>query len=128
MNGLLDTNYFIWADSNARLLPPKVRDFIEEEDNRLFLSIASVWEMQIKVQLGKLSFRRTLPDVIKEQQENNGIEILPLLLPHVFALNELPPHHKDPFDRIIIAQAIVENLVLLSADQIFKLYPVQLLN
>ena len=83
--------------------------------------------MQIKVQIGKLSFRNSLPEVIREQQEKNGIEILPVTLAHIYALSELPSPHRDPFDRIIIAQARVENLIVLSADEIFLQYPVQLL-
>ena len=127
MNGLLDTNNFIWSDGKQSLLSPQVRAFMEDRHNRLFLSIASVWEMQIKVQIGKLSFQNSLPEVIREQQEKNGIEILPVTLAHVYELSELPSHHRDPFDRIIIAQARVENLIVLSADEIFSQYPVQLL-
>ena len=127
MNGLLDTNNFIWSDGKQSLLSPQVRAFIEDRRNRLFLSIASVWEMQIKVQIGKLAFQNSLPEVIREQQEKNGIEILPVTLAHVYALSELPSPHRDPFDRIIIAQARVENLIVLSADEIFSQYPVQLL-
>ena len=127
MNGLLDTNNFIWSDGKQSLLSPQVRAFMEDRRNRLFLSIASVWEMQIKVQIGKLAFQNSLPEVIREQQEKNGIEILPVTLAHVYALSELPSPHRDPFDRIIIAQARVENLIVLSADAIFSQYPVQLL-
>ena len=127
MNGLLDTHTFIWSDAKPSLLSPQVRAFLEDANNRLFLSIASVWEIQLKVQIGKLSFPQTLPEVVRVQQENNGIEILPVTLAHVYALGELPFHHKDPFDRIIIAQARVENLILLSADAVFNQYPVQIL-
>ena len=127
MNGLLDTNNFIWSDGKQSLLSPQVRAFMEDRRNRLFLSIASVWEMQIKAQVGKLSFQNSLPEVIREQQEQNGIEILPVTLAHVYALSELPSHHRDPFDRIIIAQARVENLIVLSADETFSQYSVQLL-
>ncbi len=120
MNGLLDTNNFIWSDGKQNLLSPQVRAFMEDRRNRLFLSIASVWEMQIKVQIGKLAFQNSLPEVIREQQEKNGIEILPVTLAHVYALEELPSRPRDPFDRMIIAQARVENLIVLSADEIFS--------
>jgi PIN domain nuclease of toxin-antitoxin system len=89
--------------------------------------VASVWEMQIKQQLGKLSLRLPLADLIADQQKTNGIEILPVHLAHVLALTNLPPHHKDPFDRLLIAQSNAESLGLLSVDAIFQQYSVQLL-
>ena len=127
MNGLIDTHNFIWSDLNPDLLSPTVRAFIEDVDNQLFLSLASVWEMQIKVLNGKLTLQYPLPEMIRIQQEINGIRVLPVSLAHIYELKELPSHHRDPFDRIIIAQARVENLILLSADEIFSQYPVQLL-
>ena len=126
MNGLIDTQNFIWWDMKKGSLSPQVYDFLEDEDNQLFLSIASVWEMQIKVQNGKLALQYSLPEMIRIQQETNGIQVLPISLAHVYALSELPFHHRDPFDRIIIAQARVENLILLSADEVFNQYPVQI--
>ena len=127
MNGLIDTHNFIWSDLNPDLLSPTVRAFIEDIDNQLFLSIASVWEMQIKVQNGKLTLQYPLPEMIRIQQEINGIQVLPISLAHVYALEKLPLHHRDPFDRIMIAQARAESLTILSADEIFSQYPVQLL-
>ena len=127
MNGLIDTHNFIWSDLNPDLLSPTVRDFIEDGDNQLFLSIASVWEMQIKVQNGKLTLQYPLPEMIRIQQETNGIRLLPISVAHIYDLEKLPLHHRDPFDRIIIAQARVENLVVLSADAVFSQYPVPLL-
>ena len=80
--------------------------------------------MQIKSQLGKLQLRMPLPELIREQQEN-GIEILPVEPNHIFALDSLPNHHKDPFDRVLIAQAIVEDAILISADPLIAQYPVK---
>jgi PIN domain nuclease of toxin-antitoxin system len=83
--------------------------------------------MQIKVQLGKLTATPTLEAVIADQQRQNGIELLMISLPRILALGGLPLHHRDPFDRLLIAQAVHEELSLVSTDAIFNQYPVQLL-
>jgi PIN domain nuclease of toxin-antitoxin system len=88
------------------------------------LSVASIWEMQIKLQLGKLSLKLPLAVVIEGQRQTNGVEVLPVRLEHVLALEMLPPHHKDPFDRLLIAQAQIENAVLVSGDPVFTKYPI----
>lgn len=93
----------------------------------LYLSLASVWEMQIKSQLGKLSLPGPLPDLVQEQQQVNGIQILPIEPSHIYALQTLPPHHRDPFDRMIIAQATVAGLTIISADHVFRSYAAPLL-
>ena len=121
---LLDTNIFIWWGGEAHLLSPVVRALLADDRNRLFLSMASIWEMQIKNQLGKLAFSLPLAGLIARQYEENGLEILPITLPHIYALTELPPLHRDPFDRLIIAQARVENMTILSVDEIMREYPV----
>jgi PIN domain nuclease of toxin-antitoxin system len=93
----------------------------------VLLSVASVWEMQIKLQLGKLTLRLPLAEVIASQQQTNNIQILPVALGHVLALQDLPTHHKDPFDRLLIAQTNVEEAVLISQDPIFAHYLVKVL-
>lgn len=95
--------------------------------NQIYLSVASVWEMQIKIALRKMVFKDTLENIIAEQQTVNGIQILPVHLSHALHLENLPPHHKDPFDRLLISQAIVENMILVSADANFAKYQVNLL-
>ncbi|HLK56821.1 MAG TPA: type II toxin-antitoxin system VapC family toxin [Chthonomonadaceae bacterium] len=127
MRILLDTHIFIWWDSTPDQLSAEARRLCEDADNTLVLSIASVWEMQIKYQLGKLSLHKPLPDLIRSQQQTNGLELLPVQLEHVYALSSLPPHHKDPFDRLLIAQARTEGLALVSMDAAFQQYPVTLL-
>ena len=92
----------------------------------VLLSVASVWEMQIKLQLGKLKLSLPLAELIESQRQTNNIEMLPVTLAHVLALQNLPSHHKDPFDRLLIAQANVEEAVLLSSDPMFAKYPVKL--
>lgn len=83
--------------------------------------------MQIKAQLGKLTLYRPLQQIIQEQQAGNGLEILPVEVTHVYGLQALPPHHKDPFDRLLIAQAITEGISILSVDAMFGQYPIQLI-
>ena len=90
----------------------------------VLLSVASVWEMQIKLQLGKLKLNLSLAEVIESQQRTNNIEILPVNLKHVLALESLPTYHKDSSHHLLIAQANVEDAVLVSRDSIFASYPV----
>ena len=128
MRILLDTHVFLWADNDPAQLSPTAKALLEDTANTLILSVASIWEIQIKSQLGKLNLRIALPTMIEDQRSTNAIEILPVTLLHVLALDSLPPHHKDPFDRLLIAQANSESLSLLTADPIFKQYPINLLS
>jgi PIN domain nuclease of toxin-antitoxin system len=100
---------------------------LEDEANELLLSVASVWEMQIKIQLGKLKLSLPLKELVKNQQETNDLRVSPVALKHVLALDALPFHHKDPFDRLLIAQSIEEDLTLVTADPQFSAYSVKLL-
>ena len=125
MKLLLDTHTFIWWDSEPAKLSPQALALCQDRANTLLLSVTSVWEMQIKLQLGKLKLNLPLSEVIENQRQTNNIEVLPIILTHVLALDTLPAHHKDPFDRLLIAQANVEIATLVSADPIFAKYPVQ---
>lgn len=127
MKLLLDTHAFIWWDSDPAKLSPQARAACQDRANVLLLSVASVWEMQIKLQLGKLHLRLPLAEVIAGQQQTNDIQMLPVALGHVLALQDLPAHHKDPFDRLLVAQANVEDVVLISHDPVFAHYPVKVL-
>jgi len=127
MRVLLDTHIFIWWNSHPNLLPLHALEICEEPENTLLLSLASLWEMQIKIQLGKLTFQHPLPHIIAVQQEDNDLELLPISIEHIYGLRNLPPHHKDPFDRLIIAQAIGENLPILTVDPVFQQYAVDLM-
>ena len=98
-----------------------------DETNTLLLSVVSVWEMQIKIQLDKLRLNLSLKELIEGQQEANALQLLSVELAHVLALDSLPYHHKDPFDRLLIAQSIEEDVMLVSADSKFSAYPVKLL-
>jgi len=127
MKLLLDSHAFIWWDSEPDKLSPTALAACRDRANTLFLSIASVWEIQIKIQLGKLKFKIPFPEVINDHRKANNIEMLSITLPHIFALQNLPMHHKDPFDRLLIAQATVENFTMISNDPTFTQYPVKLL-
>ncbi len=124
MKYLLDTHTLIWLDSEPEKLSSKAIELCADRTNRLLLSIANVWEMQIKIQLGKLTLPDRLANIIATQQATNGIQLLPIELPHIFELATLPNYHKDPFDRLLIAQARVEKAVLITSDQQFARYPV----
>ncbi|NKQ37122.1 MAG: type II toxin-antitoxin system VapC family toxin [Chloroflexi bacterium] len=126
MKLLFDTHAFMWWDSDPSLLSERVLELCQDPENDLILSVVTVWEMQIKSQLGKLKFDFPLDELVENQQRINGIQILPVKLGHVLKLNELPLHHKDPFDRLLIAQAKMEDAVLLSTDAIFVEYSVEL--
>ena len=124
---LLDTHVFIWMDISPTKLTPSVAALLTDRSNTLLLSVVSVWEMQIKLQLGKLQLEQSLTDMVNVQQQTNHIQILPVTLPHVLALQDLPMHHKDPFDRLLTAQVMVENATLVSSDDILTKYPVNVL-
>lgn len=125
MKLLLDTHTFIWWDSDPEQLSSRVLELCQDQANTLILSVASIWEMQIKVQLGKLKLKLPFAELVENQQRINTIQVLPIELGHVLEIDKLPPHHKDPFDRLLIAQAVVEEAVLLSKDTTFSAYSVQ---
>lgn len=127
MRYLLDTHTFIWFDNDPDKLSSQVAAICSSNDNDLLLSLASVWEMQIKTQLGKLQLPLPLPEMIQNQITKNNVELLPIELSHIFNLTNLPPYHKDPFDRLLIAQAMTENAILLSNDANIEKYPIQIL-
>ena len=127
MKLLLDTHIFIWWVHQPEKLSRTVLSALEDDANELLLSVASVWEMQIKVQMGRLKLRLPLKQLVESQQDTNDLRILPVALTHALALGALPFHHKDQFDRLLIAQSIEEQAPLVSADSQFSAYPVKLL-
>jgi PIN domain nuclease of toxin-antitoxin system len=96
-------------------------------DNGIVFSTASIWELQIKIMLGKLSLSGTVRSIIDDHQHRNAMEILPITLDHVLTLEKLPSHHKDPFDRLLIAQAISEGMTIVTHDKAFSFYEVPLI-
>jgi PIN domain nuclease of toxin-antitoxin system len=127
MKYLLDTCTFIWFVSNSPELNITAKNIIEDENSEILLSIISIWEMSIKNSIGKLEFTKPFEEFIKGQVKLNEIEILELSKEHIFKVNTLPFHHKDPFDRLIIAQSMVENVPIISADPEFVKYPITLI-
>lgn len=125
MRQLLDTHTFIWYVTDNPRLNSEVRELIDNEDNEILLSIASVWEMAIKHSSGKLSFELPFMVFVKQQLSVNNIGLLDINLDHIAVIATLPFHHRDPFDRIIIAQAMVEQLPILSADTAFDAYAIE---
>ncbi|MBI4524534.1 MAG: type II toxin-antitoxin system VapC family toxin [Deltaproteobacteria bacterium] len=126
MKLLLDIHAFIWCDSEPAKLSPLALASCQDRSNTLSLSVASVWEKQIKLQLSKLKLNLPLAELIESQQQINNVEVLPVALAHVLALQNLPPHHKDPFDRLLIAQVNVEDATLVSGDPVFAKYAVKM--
>ena len=124
MSYLIDTQAFIWYATGDNQLSQRAKNIIESSDVR-FVSIASVWEMAIKVSIGKLNFKVPFKDFILEQVAIGKYELLNINTPHIFQLTNLSHHHKDPFDRILIAQAISENIPIVSIDVAFDNYGVQ---
>lgn len=126
MRLLIDTHILIWFLEGSNLLSKPRRQIIAAPQNYIFVSIASLWEIAIKISLGKLTLTKPLADVIKQIAVEN-IEILSIAPEHTLQVSVLPFHHRDPFDRIIIAQAQVENLPTMTADTEFAKYSVQIL-
>jgi len=124
MRLLLDTHIFLWWASESSRLSPRVYALIRDSANTLLLSVVSVWEIQIKLHLNKLQLDSPLQQFIASQQQTNNITILPIRLTHVLALQVLPLFHKDPFDRMLIAQANSEGATLITVDRVFAQYPV----
>lgn len=121
MKYLIDTHVFIWFVENSPNLTKSMKDLIEDENSDILISIASLWEISIKTSIGKLPMTRRFEELIDVVNEDL-IEILPINFAHTVENNSLPFHHRDPFDRIIIAQAIVENIDFISADAVFDDY------
>jgi PIN domain nuclease of toxin-antitoxin system len=125
MRLLLDTHAFLWFITADSRLSAGAEQAIRRNGDTPLLSIASVWEMAIKVQLQRLPIPQPLDVFIPTQLRINRIGLLPIELPHTFEVATLPLHHRDPFDRILIAQAIRESIPIVSADGAFDAYPVR---
>ncbi len=127
MRYLIDTHAFIRRAVEPAKLSAKVFGIFESPQINLFLSIASIWEMQIKIQLQKFSLPLPLSELVLMQQQVNNFKILPIELGHIYMLDNLPLHHRDPFDRIMIAQSALNNMIFVSRDPEFEKYPINVL-
>lgn len=130
---LLDSNALIWFQTSPGTLRPEARREIESSKNQLFLSLASVWELAIKVAAGKMEILRIAhwiqqePDAIRRQLRDANIGLIDLELDAVLHAAALPRHHGDPFDRMVIAQAMLKDLTIVTSDAIFSRYGVPVL-
>jgi PIN domain nuclease of toxin-antitoxin system len=122
MKYLLDTNIFIWFALDDPKLPTDYKATIENMDNDIFISAASLWETGIKYSLGKINLRRDLDDLFSSIEDELNLMILPIEKKHIVKTVGLPFHHRDPFDRLIFAQSVVENIEFLYTDRIFNKY------
>lgn len=121
---LLDTHTLLWITTDDPKLSERIKNIYLNAENEMFFSLASIWELAIKSSLGKITFKKNLDDFIQEHVRGNNIDILRIEMPHVFRIENLPYHHYDPFDRLLIAQSIENSLTILSADNIFDKYNV----
>lgn len=126
MKAILDTHAFLWALAGDESMSRRARDTFTGPTG-LSLSIASFWEILIKVQLGKLNLPRPAGPYVLRKLAENGIEMLPISIDHLLALERLPMHHRDPFDRMMIAQSLEENLPIVTSDPLFARYDVRLI-
>ena len=124
MKLLLDTHSFLWFIGGGSKLSTNARMLIEDVSNQSVLSIASLWEMAIKISTGKLILDQPFETLIPQQMSRNGIELLEISFPHTVVVATLPFHHRDPFDRLLIAQAIVEQIPIVSCDTAFDRYTI----
>jgi PIN domain nuclease of toxin-antitoxin system len=122
VNLLLDTHLLLWAAGDPDRVSPTVRDLIDDASNRLIFSAASLWEVTIKRGLGRDDFQAD-PRLLRRGLIDNGYEELPITSEHAVSVESLPPLHKDPFDRILVAQATVEGFTLLTSDALVAQYP-----
>ncbi len=124
MSILLDTHTLLWFIMGSPKLSTTARSLVENPDFQPFISTANLWEIAIKVSIGKLTLAQTLEMLMSEQLVVNGIDLLEINTKHILAVSQLPYHHGDPFDRMIIAQAIVEQLPIVSRDKAFDAYSI----
>ncbi|NJL99585.1 MAG: type II toxin-antitoxin system VapC family toxin [Synechococcaceae cyanobacterium SM2_3_2] len=123
MRVLLDTHAFIWWDREPNRIP--LSTLLMMQESELILSLVSLWEIQIKTHLGKLNLGMPLNELIRHHK-GNGIHLLPITVEHILNLDHLPNHHKDPFDRLLISQSIVERIPIITQDSMFVHYDCQI--
>ena len=125
MRVLLVTHAFLWWVSDSPNLSSTAREVIADEHNEPVFSVVSAWEIAIKVSVGKLELPDPPAKFVTEQLSRNVLEVMPIQLRHAVGVYDLPDHHRDPFDRLLAAQAMVEDLAVLTADPLLARYPVQ---
>jgi PIN domain nuclease of toxin-antitoxin system len=128
MKVLLDTHIWLWSLADPSRLSKESKRILGSRRNAIHLSAASAWEMAIKVSIGKLELPEPVETYVPTRMARQGITPLPITHAHALKVSTLPPHHRDPFDRLLVAQAMVERLSLLTADPIFARYGIDLIS
>lgn len=128
MKLLLDTHIFLWFISADKRLPNKWKTYIRDPNNKVYLSVVSLWEVMIKYQLGKLPLPESPERYLPAQRVYHLIDSLPVTETSVIQLMKLPPLHRDPFDRLLICQALEHDLTIVTVDKAIRAYPVKLLS
>lgn len=127
MKVLLDTHVLLWILTDSSKLSPTAATAYRNPEHELYVSAASLWEIGIKVSLGKLVLQNDWPTIITNELELNGIRWLPIEMTHCVKVSILPFHHRDPFDRLLVAQSLYEEMALISADATLAVYGVEVL-
>lgn len=127
MKLLLDTHVFLWWLTDDHQLSPRAKRALRDGKNDVFFSAASAWEIAIKTKLGRVTLPEDAERYITDQLELNAFQVLPIRLQHALRVASLPDVHRDPFDRLLVAQALIEDLVILSKDRRLSGYPVRVL-
>lgn len=125
MNVLLDTHTLLWALTDKSKLSERVQKLLPEADT--WFSVASLWEVLIKARIGKIRLPQPTGPFVISKLQLNGVRILQITRDHVLRIESLPDHHRDPFDRMLIAQSLEEKLPLVTADRVFARYPLELI-
>ncbi len=125
MKVLLDTHTLLWALTDESKLSERVRKLLPQADT--WFSVASLWEILIKAKIGKMDLPRPTGPFLMSKLQVNGVRILHMTSDHVLRVESLPDHHRDPFDRILIAQSLEEHLPVVTADRVFTRYPVEVI-
>ena len=126
MKVLVDTHTFIWDIIADHRSSTKAKQFLRSDEHELVFSLVSLWEIAIKIKTGKLSTIGSSVAYIRDEMDAYGMQLLPIRYEHILQLESLPHHHSDPFDRLLIAQALTESLPILSADRAFANYGIRL--
>ncbi len=127
MQILIDTHALLWLITDDKKLSKNSKNYFTDPKNELYFSMASFWEICIKTSIGKLSLSTNWEQTIKDELSFNSVQLLPISTKHCIQVSKLPFYHRDPFDRLIIAQAVVEEFYVMSIDEHFEHYPISLI-
>jgi PIN domain nuclease of toxin-antitoxin system len=127
MRVLVDTHTFLWALLKNHRLSATAKQILTSKEHELYFSLVSLWEIAVKMKIGKLNTVGSSVTYIRDEMGEYGMELLPIRYEHILQLERLPLHHSEPFDRLRIAQAVAESLPILTHDEKFPLYPVKLI-